>query len=133
MIDGELDGAQMLAGQPLAAHIGIGTQAELVTAFAMDLNGNAITVANSVWAAMAPQLPRPQAGQVPPPVSAAALKPVVADYRQAGKPFNMGMVFPSPPQLRAQVLAGRRRPAPGFYAPNSATTRASARRTCCCR
>ena len=44
VIDGELDGAQMLAGQPLAAHIGIGTQAELVTAFAMDLNGNAITV-----------------------------------------------------------------------------------------
>ena len=36
VIDGELDGAQMLAGQPLAAHIGIGTQAELVTAFAMD-------------------------------------------------------------------------------------------------
>ena len=66
VIDGELDGAQMLAGQPLAAHIGIGTQAELVTAFAMDLSGNAITVANSVWAAMAPQLPRPQAGQVPP-------------------------------------------------------------------
>ena len=66
VIDGELDGAQMLAGQPPAAHIGIGTQAELVTAFAMDLNGNAITVANSVWAAMAPQLPRPQAGQVPP-------------------------------------------------------------------
>ena len=25
VIDGELDGAQMLAGQPLAAHIGIGT------------------------------------------------------------------------------------------------------------
>ncbi|MGL6645080.1 CmpA/NrtA family ABC transporter substrate-binding protein [Aeromonas caviae] len=118
VIDGELDGAQMLAGQPLAAHIGIGTQAELVTAFAMDLNGNAITVANSVWAAMAPQLPRPQAGQVPPPVSAAALKPVVADYRQGGKPFNMGMVFPVSPhnyELRYWLAAGGLHP--GFYAP----------------
>ncbi|MFQ2091509.1 CmpA/NrtA family ABC transporter substrate-binding protein [Aeromonas taiwanensis] len=118
VIDGELDGAQMLAGQPLAAHIGIGTQAELVTAFAMDLNGNAITVANSVWAAMAPQLPRPQAGQAPAPVSAAALKPVVADYRQAGKPFNMGMVFPVSPhnyELRYWLAAGGLHP--GFYAP----------------
>ncbi|MEL3915203.1 CmpA/NrtA family ABC transporter substrate-binding protein [Aeromonas caviae] len=118
VIDGELDGAQMLAGQPLAAHIGIGTQAELVTAFAMDLNGNAITVANSVWAAMAPQLPRPQAGQVPPPVSAAALKPVVAEYRQGGKPFNMGMVFPVSPhnyELRYWLAAGGLHP--GFYAP----------------
>ena len=118
VIDGELDGAQMLAGQPLAAHIGIGTQAELVTAFAMDLNGNAITVANSVWAAMAPQLPRPQAGKVPPPVSAAALKPVVAEYRQGGKPFNMGMVFPVSPhnyELRYWLAAGGLHP--GFYAP----------------
>ena len=118
VIDGELDGAQMLAGQPLAAHIGIGTQAELVTAFAMDLNGNAITVANSVWAAMAPQLPKPVAGEVPPPVSAAALKPVVAEYRQGGKPFNMGMVFPVSPhnyELRYWLAAGGLHP--GFYAP----------------
>lgn len=118
VIDGELDGAQMLAGQPLAAHIGIGTQAELVTAFAMDLNGNAITVANSVWAAMATQLPKPVAGEVPPPVSAAALKPVVAEYRQGGKPFNMGMVFPVSPhnyELRYWLAAGGLHP--GFYAP----------------
>lgn len=114
VIDGELDGAQMLAGQPLAAHIGIGTQAELVTAFAMDLNGNAITVAKPVWAAMAAQLPKPVAGKVPAPVSAAALKPVVEQYRQAGKPFNMGMVFPVSPQLRAQVLACGWRPQPRF-------------------
>lgn len=97
VIDGELDGAQMLAGQPLAAHIGIGTQAELVTAFAMDLNGNAITVANSVWAAMATQLPKPVAGEVPPPVSAAALKPVVAEYRQGASPSTWGWCSPSPP------------------------------------
>ena len=118
VIDGELDGAQMLAGQPLAAHIGIGTQAELVTAFAMDLNGNAITVANSVWAAMAPQLPKPVAGEVPPPVSAAALKPVVAEYRQGGKPFNMGMVFPVSThnyELRYWLASGGINP--GYYDP----------------
>ena len=36
VIDGELDGAHMLAGQPLGATIGIGTKAEIVTSFSMD-------------------------------------------------------------------------------------------------
>jgi len=49
VIDGELDGAHMLAGQPLGATIGFGTQADVITAFSMDLNGNGITVSNSVW------------------------------------------------------------------------------------
>ncbi len=51
VITGELDGAHMLAGQPLGATIGFGTKADVVTAFSMDLNGNAITVSNEVWAA----------------------------------------------------------------------------------
>jgi len=50
VIDGQLDGAHMLAGQPLAATIGYGTEAHIVTPFSMDLNGNAITVSNEVWA-----------------------------------------------------------------------------------
>ena len=50
VITGELDGAHMLAGQPLAATIGFGTKAHIVTPFSMDLNGNAITVSNAVWA-----------------------------------------------------------------------------------
>ena len=33
VITGELDGAHMLAGQPLGATIGIGTKADIVTAF----------------------------------------------------------------------------------------------------
>ncbi|GAL21875.1 nitrate ABC transporter nitrate-binding protein [Vibrio maritimus] len=49
VIDGELDGAHMLAGQPLGATIGVGTKAEVITAFSMDLNGNAITVSNKTW------------------------------------------------------------------------------------
>ena len=43
VIDGELDGAHMLAGQPLGATIGFGTKADIITAFSMDLNGNGIT------------------------------------------------------------------------------------------
>ncbi|MCB2029673.1 MAG: ABC transporter substrate-binding protein, partial [Rhodoferax sp.] len=39
VIDGQLDGAHMLAGQPLGATIGFGTKADIVTAFSMDLNG----------------------------------------------------------------------------------------------
>jgi len=46
VISGELDGAHMLAGQPLAATIGYGTEAHIITPFSMDLNGNAITVSN---------------------------------------------------------------------------------------
>ncbi|OZB76157.1 MAG: nitrate ABC transporter substrate-binding protein, partial [Halothiobacillus sp. 13-55-115] len=52
VIGGSLDGAHMLAGQPLAATIGFGSKAHLVTPFSMDLNGNAITVSNSVWKQM---------------------------------------------------------------------------------
>ena len=54
VITGELDGAHMLAGQPIGATIGFGTKAEVITAFCMDLNGNAITVSNEVWAMMKP-------------------------------------------------------------------------------
>jgi len=49
VIDGQLDGSHMLAGQPIAAGAGFGRQAELVTPFSMDLNGNGITVSNDVW------------------------------------------------------------------------------------
>lgn len=52
VIDGQLDGAHMLAGQPLGATIGFGTQAHIITAFSMDLNGNAITVSNDIWKKM---------------------------------------------------------------------------------
>lgn len=33
VIDGQLDGAHMLAGQPLGATIGFGTKADIITAF----------------------------------------------------------------------------------------------------
>jgi nitrate/nitrite transport system substrate-binding protein len=57
VITGELDGAHMLAGQPLGATIGFGTQSHIITAFSMDLNGNGITVSNEVWEEMKKHVP----------------------------------------------------------------------------
>ena len=48
VISGELDGAHMLAGQPIAATVGYGNQADIITPFSMDLNGNATTLSNEV-------------------------------------------------------------------------------------
>ena len=62
VIDGQLDGSHMLAGQPIAAQAGFGRQAELVTPFSMDLNGNAITVSNKVWAGMEPHVKKDGSG-----------------------------------------------------------------------
>jgi nitrate/nitrite transport system substrate-binding protein len=51
VITGQLDGAHMLAGQPIAGrHHRLRHQGRpVITAFSMDLNGNAITVSNEVW------------------------------------------------------------------------------------
>ena len=94
VIDGQLDGSHMLAGQPIAASAGFGRQAELITPFSMDLNGNGITVSNEVWSAMKPNVPTGPDGKPAHPISAEALAPVVRDYKANGKPFKMGMVFP---------------------------------------
>jgi nitrate/nitrite transport system substrate-binding protein len=93
-IDGALDGAHMLAGQPIAAAAGFGRQAALVTPFSMDLNGNAITVSNAVWAEMKKNIPTGSDGKPVHPISAEALKPVVESYKSKGNPFRMGVVFP---------------------------------------
>ena len=54
VVSGTLDGAHMLAGQPLAARIGYGdTHGDVVVPLSLDLNGNAITVSNEVWEKMA--------------------------------------------------------------------------------
>ncbi|MBC8660464.1 ABC transporter substrate-binding protein [Vibrio parahaemolyticus] len=120
VIDGELDGAHMLAGQPLGATIGIGTKAEVITAFSMDLNGNAITVSNDTWEQMKPHIPKQPDGKPVHPIKADALKPVVDSYLDKGKPFKMGMVFPVSThnyELRYWLAAGGIHP--GFYAPDS--------------
>ena len=80
VIDGELDGAHMLAGQPLAATIGYGTEAHIVTPFSMDLNGNGITVSNEVWAAMKPNVPTGADG-----------KPRASDQRRGAEAGGRGV------------------------------------------
>lgn len=117
VIDGELDGAHMLAGQPLGATIGFGTKADIITAFSMDLNGNAITVSNDIWKQMKPNIPHKD-GKPVHPIKADALKPVVEKYKSEGKPFKMGMVFPVSThnyELRYWLAAGGINP--GYYAP----------------
>jgi len=119
VIDGELDGAHMLAGQPIAATIGFGTKADVVTAFSMDLNGNATTVSNEVWTAMLPRLPKDAQGKPMHPIGAGALKPVVQQFRANGKPFKMAMVFPVSThnfELRYWLAAGGLHP--GYYSPS---------------
>ena len=123
VIDGRLDGAHMLAGQPLAATMGFGTQANIITPFSMDLNGNGITVSNEIWAQMKPNIPKMDDGRPQHPIKADALKPVVDKYREDGKPFNMGMVFPVSThnyELRYWLAAGGIHP--GFYAPHKGDT-----------
>ena len=122
VIDGKLDGAHMLAGQPLAATIGYGTGAHIVTPFSMDLNGNGITVSNQIWEMMKAHIPADAEGKPQHPISAAALKPVVETFKSEGKPFNMGMVFPVSThnyELRYWLAAGGLNP--GYYSPENIT------------
>jgi nitrate/nitrite transport system substrate-binding protein len=116
VIGGELDGAHMLAGQPIGATIGIGTKAQLVTALSLDLNGNACTVSNEIWKEM--QAASPELAKKPPahPITAAALKPVAEAWGARGAPLRMGMVFPVSShnyELRYWLAAGGIKP--GFY------------------
>lgn len=122
VIDGELDGAHMLAGQPLGATIGFGTKAEVITAFSMDLNGNGITVSNDIWAQMKENIPKGEDGKPVHPIDAKYLKPVVDKYKAEGKPFNMGMVFPVSThnyELRYWLAAGGIHP--GYYSKTDIT------------
>tara|TARA_R110001583_G_scaffold191878_1_gene357720 strand:- start:1029 stop:2441 length:1413 start_codon:yes stop_codon:yes gene_type:complete len=122
VIDGQLDGAHMLAGQPLGATMGYGTKADIITAFSMDLNGNAITVSNNVWKEMKKNIPHVD-GKPVHPIKADSLKPVIESYRDAGKPFKMGMVFPVSThnyELRYWLAAGGIHP--GYYAPHKGDT-----------
>ncbi len=121
VITGELDGAHMLAGQPLGAAIGFGTKADIVTAFSMDLNGNGTTVSNEVWAMMKPGLPM-ENGKPKHPIKAEYLKPVIEKFKAEGKPFKMAMVFPVSThnyELRYWLAAGGINP--GYYSSSDIT------------
>lgn len=123
VISGELDGAHMLAGQPIGATIGYGTKAHVITAFSMDLNGNGITVSNAVMEQLKKKLPKQADGKPVHPVKAEYLKAVVDDYKKQGKSFKMGMVFPVSThnyELRYWLASGGIHP--GYYAPQKGDT-----------
>ncbi|MBD8488837.1 ABC transporter substrate-binding protein [Echinicola sp. CAU 1574] len=116
VIDGQLDGSHMLAGQPIAAGAGFGRQADLVTPYSMDLNGNGITVSNDVWNKMKPNIPTNEDGMPIHPIKAEALAPVITEYKNSGKPFKMGMVFPvSTHNYEIRYWLGAAGINPGFY------------------
>ncbi len=94
VITGDLDGAHMLAGQPIGATIGFGTQADVLTAYSLDYNGNGITVSNDIWAEMKPNVKKDADGKVIHPISADSLKPIADAAKAGGKKLSMGMVFP---------------------------------------
>ena len=122
VVSGELDGAHMLAPLPLGTAIGFGTQADIISAFTLTLNGDAITVSNEVWKQMKPQIPLKENKPVH-PIKADTLKPVLEKYKAAGKPFNMAMTFPVGThnlKLRYWLAAGGINP--GFYAPPQDTS-----------
>ncbi|MDP3333995.1 MAG: CmpA/NrtA family ABC transporter substrate-binding protein, partial [Methylococcaceae bacterium] len=122
VISGELDGAHMLATLPFGTAIGYGTKADIVSAFTLTLNGDAITVSNDVWKQMKPQIPVKD-GKPVHPIKADTLKPVLEKYKAAGKPFNMAMTFPVGThnmKLRYWLAAGGIKP--GFYAPPEDTS-----------
>lgn len=121
VIDGSLDGSHMLPGQPLGTSVGIGTQADLVTPFAMGVNTLAVTVSNAVWAKMKPAVAAAD-GKPVHPIKADALKPVVDEFRGAGKQFNLAMVFPTSTHnymLRYWLAAGGI--SPGYYSAADST------------
>ncbi len=116
VISGELDGAHMLAGQPIAATIGFGTKADIITAFSVDLNGNGITVSKDIWKQMQNANPALKGDKIARPVKADALKPIVQQYQANGTPLRLGMVFPVSTHnyyLRYWLAAGGINP--GYY------------------
>ena len=85
---GLLDGAQMLAGIPLAATAGVGrVNVPMLTGVSLGLNGNAITVSERLHRLMADADPVR-------PTSAHALKPIIEDRRALGlTPLVFGVVL----------------------------------------
>ena len=91
VLDGSLQAAHLPAPLPISTLLDDG-EAEIVTPLSMDLNGNAITVANWVWEEMLPQVPRMADGRPEHPVSAAALLPLFAIFKEEALQLAFSMV-----------------------------------------
>jgi nitrate/nitrite transport system substrate-binding protein len=122
VISGELDGAHMLAGQPIAASIGVGANAQVIAPYSLNYNGNAITVSPAVWSAMQANDPSLNSPTPPHPIRADALRPVVEQRRSMGNPMRFGVVFTVSThnyELRYWLAAAGIHP--GYYTPNDPT------------
>ena len=116
VIDGELDGSHMLAPAPLGHTAGLLTKADIVVPYVMSVNGAGISVSNEVWAKMKPNIPLQADGKPVHPIKADAMKPVVEEFKNQGKPFKMSMTYPVGVHnyvLRYWLAAGGLNP--GFY------------------
>jgi nitrate/nitrite transport system substrate-binding protein len=117
VIDGQLDGAHMLAPAPLGHTEGLLTKAEIVVPLVMSENGAGIAVSNEVWGLMKPGLAM-EGGKPKHPISSAALEPALEDFKNQGKPFKLAMTYPVGVHnysLRYWLAAGGVHP--GFYTP----------------
>lgn len=90
---GILDGAQMLAPMPLAMSMGLGPiHKPMISAFSMDLNGNAITVSNDLYQRMSHADAAAMARRS---TSVHALKAVIEARKSSGqKPLTFAVVYP---------------------------------------
>jgi nitrate/nitrite transport system substrate-binding protein len=90
---GALDGAHMLAGIPIATTLGLGfPRKNMLTAFSMNLNGNAITVSNGLYERLHAV---DNSIAAKPQDSARVLKQLIDVDKAAGKaPLTFAMVYP---------------------------------------
>jgi two-component system, oxyanion-binding sensor len=90
---GLFDAAHLLAPIAIASSLGLGhVKVPIVAPFNLGLNGNAITVTNDLYKALADNA---HGDLADPKVSARALADVVAERRRKGRePLNFGMTFP---------------------------------------
>lgn len=90
---GILDGAQMLAPMPIASTLGLGpVEKPTITALSLDLNGNAITVSESLHAQMRALDP---VGMTRRPCGAEPLRRLIQDRAARGEaPLTFAVVFP---------------------------------------
>ena len=93
LILGHFDAAHMLAPFAIATSLGLGhIRVPLIAPFALNLNGNAITLSNELFLEMTTQTGRAPEG---PLETAKALAKLVAMRRErGGQPLALGMVFP---------------------------------------
>ncbi len=122
VIDGELDGAHMLAGQPLGATIGFGTKAACHHRLQHGPQRQRHHRLEGRLGGDEEAHPDGQGRQAGPSHQGRLSEAGREKYKAEGKPFKMGMVFPVSThnyELRYWLAAGGINP--GYYAPTNIT------------